>query len=89
MGIDLVPHKFEKDTNTGETRLKEVKHYASLRKEGEPMFFLQDGKVFAGEGEDEVSFDAAPDWVRKHIEAMTPETRKAYGFPARLRGSEA
>ena len=86
MTIDLAPHKFTKNENTGQTELAEVKHYMALRREPTRenpdggQYFLQGGKVFAGEGEEEIALDAAPDWVRKHVEGMTPEARKAYGF---------
>ena len=70
-------HEMAKIEGTTEFRLVKVHPTASLRREGEPAIFIQDGGIYYESGEE---IQSPPAWFWEDVRQMTPERRSQLGL---------
>jgi hypothetical protein len=78
MKVDLVTHKFQ--AKAGQMNLTSVNHHIRMTNPNdEGIFYLQGGRVFAGENHC-IPKDEVPDWVHERIKLMNPKVLAQCGF---------
>lgn len=77
MPLNLRPHEYKRQPNSGMAVLTRLNPYVRLSVEGQPPIFVQDGRYYAAGG-DEIKM--APDWVKGEVAKLSDRARKEVGL---------